>query len=185
MSLVQMVLIAVGLAADAFAVSVAEGVAITGRPGRHTLRVSAIFGGFQAAMPVLGWVAGSSLHGLVRSFDHWIAFALLVLIGGKMILDAAPGIRTGGAGRGRRGFRLLGLGVATSIDAFAVGVTIAMLRVSVWTPALVIGLVTAALCAVGVQAGDRIGGRLGRNAGILGGVVLVGLALKILLEHVS
>jgi len=185
MSLVQMVLLAVGLAADAFAVSVAEGVAITGRAGRHTLQVSAIFGGFQAVMPVLGWVAGSSLRGLVGSFDHWIAFALLVLIGGKMILDAALRVETGGAGRGRRGLKLLGLGVATSIDAFAVGVTIAMLRVSVWTPALVIGLVTAALCAVGVQAGDRIGTRLGRNAGILGGVVLVGLALKILLEHIG
>ncbi len=186
MSLINMLLIAFGLAADAFAVSVAEGIVISEKSAsRHTLRVSAMFGGFQAVMPVLGWGAGSSLRALVGGFDHWVAFALLTLIGGKMILDAALGIETGRTAGGSRGFKLIGLGAATSIDAFAVGVTIAMLRVSIWAPAVVIGLVTAVLCAVGVQVGDRTGTRLGRGAEVVGGLVLVGLAAKVLLEHLT
>jgi len=183
MSLLSMLLIAVGLAADAFAVSVAEGMVIERAAGRHTLRVSGLFGLFQGLMPVLGWLAGGALRGLVGCFDHWVAFVLLTLIGGKMVADAVLGIESGPGPEGSGRLRLLGLAVATSIDALVVGVSIAMLRVQIWTPALVIGLVTAALCAVGVQAGDRIGTRLGRRAEVVGGLVLVALGVKILFEH--
>ena len=180
-----MLLLAVGLAADAFAVSVAEGVVIEEATHKHTLRVSAVFGVFQGVMPILGWLLGTSLLGLVRAFDHWIAFGLLGLIGGKMILDAALGVESGAGAGGSGGMRLLMLGVATSIDALAVGVTIAMLHVRIWLPAAVIGVVTAVLCAVGVQAGHRIGTRLGRTAEAIGGIVLVGLGIRILIEHLA
>ena len=183
MSLFKLLLIAVGLSADAFAVSVAEGIVIEEAKARHTLRVALMFGLFQAAMPVLGWFLGESLRGLIGSFDHWVAFGLLAFIGSKMVLDAALGIETGERRGGSRGARLVMLAVATSIDALAVGVTIAMLHVRIWTPALVIGIVTALLCAVGVQAGGRIGTRLGRWAEVVGGLVLLGLGVKILFEH--
>jgi len=179
----KLILIALGLSADAFAVSIAEGIVIKRGAYRHTVRVSAVFGLFQGIMPVLGWLAGSRLLSVVSSFDHWVAFGLLAVVGGKMVLSALFGGESRTPNSESRGARLIMLGLATSIDAFAVGMTIAMLRVAVWTPAIVIGVVTAAVCAVGVQAGSRIGMRLGRAAEIAGGLVLLCLGAKILLEH--
>ena len=183
MSALKLMLIALGLSADAFAVSIAEGIVIKRGAHRHTVRVAAMFGLFQGVMPVLGWMAGSCLWSVIGSFDHWVAFGLLAMVGGKMVLEALFGDESETHNSESRGGRLIMLGLATSIDAFAVGMSIAMLRVAVWTPAIVIGAVTAAVCAVGVQAGSRIGMRLGRAAGIAGGLVLLGLGVKILLEH--
>jgi putative Mn2+ efflux pump MntP len=185
MGAVQIVLIAVGLSMDAFAVSVAEGMALRQVDRAHMLRVALHFGGFQALMPVAGWLAGTGLHSLIGSFDHWVAFALLMAIGGKMLADAALEFESGRLRQPSRGFRLLGLAVATSIDALAVGVSLAMLRVRIWRPAAIIGGVTGLLCAAGIRMGDRIGSRLGRSAELAGGLVLCAIGLKILLDHLS
>ena len=185
MSLLNIVLIAFGLAADAFAVSVAEGIRVEKLTHRHALRVPLMFGTFQGVMPVLGWVAGDALSPVIGSFDHWVAFGLLGFLGGKMIAGAVFGIESPRSGQESTGVKLLGLALVTSIDAFAVGVTLAMLRVRVWTPAAVIAVITALLSAFGIRAGDRIGVRLGRAAEVLGGCVLVGLGVKILLQHLT
>jgi putative Mn2+ efflux pump MntP len=185
MTLPYILMIAVGLAADAFAVSLAEGMALHTVTPRHTARVALHFGGFQGVMPVLGWLAGSSLRAYMASVDHWIAFGLLVLIGGKMLLDALTGFETGRMREPSRGARLIGLSIATSIDAFAVGVSLAMLGVRIWQPAIVIGLVTGVLCGIGIQIGDRVGARLGKWAEVAGGAVLCLIGLEILVSHLS
>jgi len=181
----KIILVAIGLAADAFAVSVAEGILAQESRIRHMLRVSVMFGLFQGAMPVLGWLAGTGVRAAASGFDHWLAFALLALVGGKMLVDAITGGDSSGRRRESRGLRLGMLAVATSVDAFAVGLSIAMLGVSIWTPALVIAMVTATLSALGVQAGNRIGSRLGRRAELVGGLVLLGVGATILLEHLA
>jgi putative Mn2+ efflux pump MntP len=183
MSLLAMVLIAVGLAMDAFAVSVAEGIAIRNVTHAHTARVALHFGLFQALMPVLGWLAGASLRSAVGPFDHWVAFGLLMLIGGKMIADTFTGFETGEPREPSTGARLLLLAFATSIDALAVGVSLAMLRVNVWEPAIVIGVVTGVLCAIGIRLGDRVGARLEHRAELMGGLVLCLIGTWILMEH--
>jgi putative Mn2+ efflux pump MntP len=183
MSLPALLLIAVGLAMDAFAVSVAEGMALERVTNGHTARVALHFGFFQAIMPVIGWLAGTSLRAFVGAWDHWVAFGLLVLIGGKMIADSFLGFETGEPRRPSRGARLLLLSIATSIDALAVGVSLAMLRVNVWEPAIVIGAVTGVLCAVGIRLGDRVGSRLEHRAELVGGIVLCVIGVRILLGH--
>ena len=183
MSFIHMLLVAFGLAADAFAVSVAEGIVAERLTRRHTLRVALTFGLFQGIMPVIGWVAGRSLRGVMGGADHWVAFGLLGLIGVKMIVDSLTGAESGEPSNGSGPFRLLTLGVATSLDALVVGVTLAIMGNGVWAPAVVIGAVTAVLCAVGVRVGNRVGTRFGRRVEILGGLILVALAVKILLEH--
>ena len=183
MSTIKLLFIAVGLSADAFAVSVAEGVALEEVRGRHMLRLSMMFGLFQGLMPILGWSLGQAMRGFIEPFDHWVAFALLALIGGKMVADALLGFETGAGRAESRGLRLLVLAVATSIDALAVGMSIAMLRVHIWTPALVIAAVTGVLCAIGVHAGKSIGTRIGRRAEVVGGFMLIGVGVKVLLDH--
>ena len=185
MGFTQIILIAVGLAADAFAVSVAEGMALRKVTGQHTARVAAHFGLFQGAMPVLGWLAGHSLRAWIAAFDHWIAFGLLVLIGGKMLADALSGFETAESRRPSSGARLIGLSIATSIDALAVGVSLAMLEVTIWTPAIVIGLVTGVLSGLGIQMGDKVGSALGKWAQLGGGAILCTIGFKILLTHLS
>ncbi|NLW51183.1 MAG: manganese efflux pump [Candidatus Brocadiaceae bacterium] len=183
MTLPHILLIAVGLAADAFAVSLAEGVALREVSVGHTTRVAAHFGVFQAAMPVVGWLAGSAMQSWLACVDHWVAFGLLALIGGKMLLDAATNFEAERVREPSCGARLLCLSVATSIDALAVGMSLAMLQVRIWVPALVIGLVTGGLSALGVQIGDRVGRRLGRWAEAAGGIVLCLIGLEILVHH--
>jgi putative Mn2+ efflux pump MntP len=183
MSFLALLALAVGLAMDAFAVSVAEGIVLHRITRRHALRLALYFGGFQAGMPVVGWLAGRALSEYVQAYDHWVAFALLMLIGGKMIADAVWGFETEVPRGPARGFRLLGLSIATSIDALAVGVSLAMLRVNVWWAVLWIGLVTGALSAAGLHLGDRVGKRLERWAEVFGGVMLCGIGLEILLRH--
>ena len=182
---VKIVLIAFGLAADAFAVSIAEGIVVEEATHRHALRVSVMFGLFQGVMPILGWLAGEAIRSRLAGVDHWVAFGLLGFVGGKMLLDAVFGIESSGKGKESRGLRLLMLAVATSIDAFAVGLTLAMMDLGIWVPAAVIALITAVLSAIGVQAGSRVGTRFGRKAEAVGGAVLLGLALKIPLEHLG
>lgn len=176
-------LIAVGLAMDAFAVSISGGATIReGRAG-YALIVGALFGGFQAGMPVLGWFGGVTLASFVGAYGPWIAFLLLALIGGKMIVEA---VRRDGESvqfAARSMATLLLLAVATSIDAFAVGVTFAVLDTPILRPAVTIGAVTFALSAAGVLIGSSLDRVFGRKVEILGGVILIGIGLRILLDH--
>lgn len=179
--------VAVGLAMDAFAVSVAAGLAIQRVTLRHTFRLAFHFGLFQALMPVIGWLAGRQAAVWVAGYDHWAAFGLLSAVGGKMLLDA-------GAGRApkctdtadpSRGITLVALSVATSLDALAVGLSMAMVQISVWLPAAVIGLVAAGFAATGVTFGARLGGQFGRLADLAGGCILCGIGARILIAHLS
>lgn len=178
MGLINVIGIAFGLAMDAFAVAISASVVMREVTARQTFRLSFHFGLFQAMMPVVGWLAGSLFAGWVETFSHWIAFGLLVLVGGKMIVEAL-GTREQ-RGDPTRGLTLLALSVATSIDALAVGVSFAMLDVTIWFPCLLIGLVAAAMTIVGLRIGARLGTRFGSRMEILGGVVLVLIGVRIL-----
>lgn len=175
--------IAVGLALDCFAVAVGSSVALRRATVRQTFRLAFYFGLFQFLMPVVGWLAGLTVAQHVALFDHWVAFGLLAFVGGKAIWSARrEKVR---ADDPTQGATLVVLSVATSIDALAVGFSFAMLGVTVWVPSAVIGLVTAALTALGMQVGSRLGERFGRRVEILGGLVLIAIGLKILLQHIG
>lgn len=178
--------IALGLAADAFAVAIAAGLRIPKLTSRHVFRLAWHFGLFQFLMPVLGWLAGRTVDQYIRNFDHWIAAGLLGVVGGKMLFEAArgpAGETQADACDPTRGMMLLTLSVATSLDALAVGLSMAFLRVSVWGPAVVIGVVAGVLTMTGMGFGSRLGARFERWAGALGGAVLVGIGARILVSH--
>lgn len=176
--------LALALAMDAFAVALGTGIALEKLTGRHLFRLGFHFGLFQAMMPVLGWLAGLSIQHIIAAFDHWLAFGLLATIGGKMIYEAI--VEKDEAADPRdptRGLTMVMLSIATSIDALAVGLTLAVINVNIWTPALVIGLVAGGLTTIGMLLGRRIGAAWGPRVEIIGGLVLIGIGLKILLEH--
>lgn len=175
---------ALALAMDAFAVSLAIGTVRTSPSRAEIARVSSTFGAFQGAMPILGWSFGSALRNLMGAVDHWIAFAILLGIGIRMIASASrasPVLRSDPT----RGVVLLGLGIATSIDALAAGFTLAIVQVVIWVPALIIAAVTAALSILALGVGRRAGHRLGRFAEIAGGLVLCAIGLRILIAHLT
>lgn len=179
--------IAVSLAMDAFAVSVACSVALQPVNARQVFRLSFHFGLFQALMPLIGWLAGRTVADRIAAYDHWAAFALLTFIGAKAIRAA---LREGEESRNdtrdpTRGFSLVGLSVATSLDALAVGLSFSFLQVRIWTAVAVIGLVAAAATLIGMAIGSRIGMRFGRVAEITGGVVLILIGLRIVLDHIG
>jgi len=185
MSFAAISLIAVGLAMDAFAVSVAEGIVLRRITASHTLRVAVYFGGFQAAMPIAGWLAGRSLRGFIAGWDHWVAFGLLLIVGGKMIVDSFSGFETDVERKPSRGLRLIVLSIATSIDALAVGLSLGVLHVPVWWAAAWIGCVTGVLCAVGIHLGDRVSGRVEHFGEFVAGLILVGIGVKTVIEHLG
>ena len=176
---------AVALAMDCFAVSMGMSCGATRLSGRQTLRVAFFFGLFQFAMPVLGWFAGENVLRYIERFDHWIALALLSFVGLKMIResfekgekgDAAPVDRT-------TGMPLLILSIATSIDALAVGLSLAVLRTNIFLPAALIGVVCFALTVVGAKLGPLVGRVVGKRAELIGGIILIGIGVKIVVEH--
>jgi putative Mn2+ efflux pump MntP len=183
MDLLTVFFIAWGLSMDAVAVSLASGCAATKVALRPALRMAFFFGFFQMLMPVLGWLAGLGFKTVIAGFDHWLAFSLLLFIGVKMILEA----RRANECRPRAGLPnlpvLLGLAVATSIDALAVGLSFSLLAVDIITPVLIIGLVTFVLSLLGVLAGRRFGTLIAGKAEILGGVVLIAIGFRILVSH--
>ena len=185
MGITAAILIAFGLAMDAFAVSIASGLVIERLTVRHVFRVAFHFGLFQALMPVLGWLAGSTVAQYIESWDHWVAMALLGLIGGKMLIDSQSTKEEVPPADPTRGWSLVTLSVATSIDALAVGLSLAMLRVQVWLPALIIGVVAAFMSAIGIACGSRLGRRWGRRAELAGGLVLIGIGVRIVVSHLS
>ena len=178
-------LISVGLAMDAFAVSVSCGTTLKKHRGQGALRMGLAFGGFQMAMPTLGWLGGSALRAFIAGIDHWIAFGLLAFIGGKMLYEATrPGSCRKEIDPSDLGVLLM-LAVATSIDALAVGVSFAFLNVPLLAPILIIGLITFTLSGLGVFIGNGVGRFLEGKAEALGGLVLIGIGAKILFEHLN
>jgi manganese efflux pump family protein len=183
LDLFNILVIAVGLSMDAFAVSIATGLGLEKVTHRHTFRIAFHFGLFQFLMPIIGWNAGSYMRGYIDQYDHWIAFGLLSFVGGKMLWESRQLKEDRTTADPTRGVMLLTLSLATSIDALAVGLSMAFLGVSVWMPSIVIGVVTAILSTVGILFGGRIGNRWSRWAEVGGGVVLILIGLNILRSH--
>ena len=182
MDAVSLIALAVALAMDAFAVSLAAGAVLHPLTFRACFRLAFHFGLFQAIMPVIGWLAGRTVHAFVAAWSHWIAFALLACIGGRMAYEALKGEEKGARSADpSRGLTLVALAVATSIDALAVGLTLAMLDVVIWIPSLVIGLVASAFTILGLFLGAQAGRRWGRWVEAAGGAILIGIGLKILI----
>ena len=187
MDLLTTLALAVGLGMDAFAASLAAGGAIGRVSPRQMFRLAWHFGFFQFAMPVLGWAAGLTVVRWVEAFDHWVALALLSLVGGHMVWEAFH-VRDGDAPRRdpTRGATLVVLSVATSIDALAVGFALAAQRISIWKPAAIIGCVCFLMAVSGMGLGDRASRtRLGRWADALGGLILIGIGVRILVSHLT
>jgi putative Mn2+ efflux pump MntP len=178
--------IALGLAMDAFAVAISAGLQLCEVTPRQTFRLAWHFGLFQAFMPIIGWLAGRTLVQYIAPVDHWIAFGLLAFIGGKMVYEALQERGEDAAACDpTKGWRLVMLSIATSIDALAVGLSLAVLGVSIWYPALVIGVVAGALTTLGMELGKRFGALLGRRMEIVGGLILIAIGVKILVEHLA
>lgn len=187
MGLVELLLIAVGLSADAFAVSVCKGLGMKHLNLRQAFVIALFFGVFQAGMPLVGWALGTQFERYITPVDHWIAFGLLALIGGKMLWETfRDGSEISCPIDGKLDIpELVMLSFATSIDALAVGITFAFLQVSIVSSVVVIGLTTLVLSFVGVTVGNRFGARYQKPATIIGGVVLILIGTKILLEHLG
>jgi putative Mn2+ efflux pump MntP len=184
--MLEVALVGLSLSMDALAVSVSAGISIPGLRVFHALRASFLFGLFQFLMPLAGWFLGSAFLVYAAAYDHWIAFGLLALIGAKMIREAfRAGHDSGGAADLRSFGVLLVLALATSIDALAVGVSFSFLDTGIWESAALIGAITFTVCLTGFEAGKRFrrGRLLGRGAQIAGGLILIGIGLKILIEH--
>lgn len=193
MTTTQLLLIALGVSADAFAVSVVQGTTIREHVMRRILLLSVVFGVFQAVMPLIGWAVGSSVAGFVESIDHWIAFAMLAGIGTKMIVDTVREGRGDGSGGGEgtapaTSFTVravLTLGIATSIDALAVGIGFALVPINILVAVALIGATTFLASLAGGWLGHHGGRRLGRPATFIGGLVLIGIGASILVEHLT
>ena len=183
MDAITLIGLALALAMDAFAVALGTGAVLSRLTGRHLFRLGFHFGLFQALMPVIGWLAGRTIIQWVSAWDHWIAFCLLAIIGGRMIFEAFSDKEKADERDPTKGLSLVLLSIATSIDALAVGFSLSVIGVSIWMPSLVIGLVAGILTVVGMLLGGRIGDRWGSRVEIFGGVILIGIGLKILAEH--
>ncbi len=188
MGFVEIFIVAVGLSMDAFAVSVCKGLCMKRVRWLYALVIALFFGVFQALMPVIGWALGSAFASLIEPIDHWVAFILLAFIGGKMIWDGLhedDGVDCEAEPSRIDLKELLMLAIATSIDALAVGISFAFLGVNIAVAACIIGITTFALSIVGVWIGHAFGSRFEHGATIIGGIVLVLIGLKILLEHLG
>ena len=195
MGFIEIFLTGVGLSMDAFAVSICRGLQMRRRVNwKHLLVIAAFFGGFQAIMPAIGYVLGSQFKDYIVAIDHWIAFALLAFIGGKMVYDVICDIReekegceccTASEEESLNVRQIALMAVATSIDALAVGITFAFLEVNLLLAIAVIGITTFALCALGVVVGHKFGARFKNKASLAGGIVLILIGTKILLEHLG
>ncbi len=182
----EIFLIALGLAMDAFAVSIASGATMKRLEIRSALKMGLFFGGFQTFMPVIGWFAGIGMRNFIAGWDHWLAFGLLALVGGKMVYEALwmkeESEAEGKACPFDTGV-LLVLALATSIDALAVGITFSVLSVSIILPVIAIGFVTFIMSVAGVRLGVKCGHLFENKIEIFGGLILIGIGVKILLEH--
>ncbi|MGY0373124.1 manganese efflux pump MntP [Clostridium sp. JNZ J1-5] len=190
MNFMTIVLIAVGLSMDAFAVSITNGIMLEKLRLKEPLKIGGTFGVFQGVMPLIGWLIGSKFQGYISELDHWIAFLLLGFIGGKMIYESIKSKDEAYACRDGRcdvlnNKTLILLAVATSIDALVVGVSLALLNISIIKSAVIIGIITFVICFIGVIVGKKFGYVLKNHAEIIGGIILILIGLKILNEHIN
>lgn len=185
MHLIEVLLLAVGLAMDACVVSAGAGASGRSTGGRATFRLGFHFGLFQFLMPILGWFAGLTVAGFIVAIDHWVAFALLAIVGGRMIRSGLEGEDDTASSDPSKGWSLILLSIATSIDALAVGFSLAMIGVEIWFPAVVIGVVTAAMSVAGLRLGARLGSRFGHRMEVVGGIILVFVGARIVFEHLT
>ena len=176
------ILLAIGLSMDSFAVSITNGLTIRELNVKRILTISFSLAIFQALMPLVGWFAGIGIEKYIKELDHWIAFILLSFIGVKMIYE---GVKKNNIAKDSelKILTLIGQSIATSIDAFAVGISFALLDVSIVTPILIIGIITFGVSLIGLQLGKYFGKRIGKTVEIFGGIVLIGIGIKILIEH--
>lgn len=188
MGIFELAMIGVGLSMDAFAVAICKGLGMKKVDLKYTFVLALFFGGFQALMPFLGWLLGSRFQKYITAVDHWIAFGLLTFLGGKMILDAIR--EKGGEVCQTQGVKInlkefFMLAVATSIDALAVGITFAFLQVQIASSVTIIGCITFGFSVAGVFIGNVFGSQFKNKATILGGVILIFIGVKILIEHLG
>jgi manganese efflux pump family protein len=182
-SVLEILFLALALSIDAFAVSLAAASSGSISGPRATFRLSFHFGLFQFLMPVAGWAAGSGFAPLISAYDHWIAFGLLTFVGVRMIHSAATGESGVTRNDPSRGMKLMALSVATSMDALAVGLTLAFLDIVIWWPSLAIGIITGGACVFAIRMGNRLHVRFGKASEIVGGIVLIVIAARILISH--
>ena len=183
MEFIEILLLGLGLAMDAFAVSVAATASGKIDNKRAVFRLSFHFGLFQFFMPVLGWFTGEYVERYIAAFDEWIAFTLLLTVGLRMIHGALVSRQAVSSGVDpSRGFNLVMLALATSIDALAVGFSLAIIQLDIWYPSVLIGVITAAMSLIGIRLGNIAGRKLGRYMAFAGGIILIGIGLKILLQ---
>ncbi len=184
MELYSLLFIAIGLSMDAFAVSITSGITIQRIQLKHVLRIALFFGVFQGVMPLLGWVAGNRFQDSLSSVDHWVAFGLLTFIGSKMIYESRK-LEVDSCRDPCNTTVLFTLAIATSIDAFGVGLSLSILSVSILFPALVIGIVTFCISVIGIYIGDTVGHLFEKKIEIIGGLILILIGVKILHEHIG
>jgi len=185
MQVINIIAISVALAMDAFAVSIAAGITLKQISMRQNFRLAWHFGLFQALMPIIGWTAGLSIRKYIEAYDHWVAFALLAYVAAGMLKQALTHPEDKKPKDPTRGLTMVMLSVATSIDALAVGLSLSMIKISIWIPALIIGIIAALFTTLGMHLGKTLGsaGHIGRIAEICGGIVLLGIGINILYEH--
>ncbi len=182
MNIFTIIAIAVSLALDAFAVSLVAGATVRPLTYRHVFRLAWHFGLFQFLMPIIGWLAGNTVIVYLEAIDHWIAFGLLAVIGGKMIRESFQRVKHYNKDM-TRGWSLVGLSIATSIDALVIGLTLSVIQVRIWYPSVIIGLVALAFSVIGVYLGRRYGQLFGQKIELVGGIILIGIGFKILIDH--
>lgn len=185
MSTWEILAIAVGLAMDASAVALGAGANVLARGARFRFRLAFHFGLFQFMMPLAGWLVGARVARYVGNVDHWVAFGILAYVGGRMILEGASGEQPTASRDPSRGLTLVMLSVATSIDAFAVGLSLGMLHADIWWASVTIGAVTGLLSAIALRAGSVLGAAVGRRMEIAGGLVLMAIGTRILIQHLT
>ena len=184
MTYIELLLIAIGLSMDAFSVSICKGLTTKKFSWRMALVCGLWFGAFQALMPIIGYFLGAQFQEMIEAYDHWIAFGLLFLIGANMIREAVWGKEE--EQDGSLGFKtMLLLAIATSIDALAVGVSFACIQVKLWSSVIIIGITTFLFSVLGVKIGNVFGSRYEKSASVVGGIILILIGLKILLEHLG
>ncbi len=182
MDIISIVIIAIGLSMDSFAVSITNGLTIKEINLKKTFIITFSLALFQALMPLLGWFIGTGFKKYITEIDHWIAFLLLSFIGFKMIYEGIK--KNGNSEKSELNFIvLIGQSIATSIDAFAVGISFAFLNSSITIPVIIIGIVTLIISFIGLSLGKFLGMKSGRSAEIFGGLVLIGIGIKVLIEH--
>ena len=185
MDLLSVTAIAVALAMDAFAVAIVTGLTVKPLTQRHVFRLAFHFGLFQFFMPIIGWAAGTVVQKHIADFDHWVAFGLLSFIGGKMIWGSLSGDSQKNDSRNdpTSGWQLVVLSIATSIDALAVGLSLGLIGSTIIKPAVIIGMVAAGFTAIGMALGRQIGSVWGKRVEIAGGLILIAIGIKIVIDH--